>query len=148
MSDEILVTRPESPNDWESYFELRWRVLRAPWQQPRGSERDPLDSESVNLMVCGVDRGPRAVGRLHFPSPDVGQVRYMAVDPAWRRRGMGRRVLKELERVAKQKGAKKIRLNARENAVPFYESQGYAVVGRGELLFGEIRHEVMEKKLG
>lgn len=98
-------------------------------------------------MVCGADRVPRAVGRLHFPSPDIGQVRYMAVAPEWQRQGLGRQVLDELERLAKEAGAKKIRLNARENAVAFYQAQGYGVVGEGELLFGAVKHQVMQKSL-
>ncbi len=144
---EPFLSQPSSPADWERYFDLRWRVLREPWEQPRGSERDSLDDNCMHVMLCDQDRYPLAIGRLHFPTPDVGQVRYMAVDPAFRRKGFGRQVLAGLERLAEAAGALRIRLNARENAVPFYESQGYRIVAPGELLFGAIVHQVMEKQL-
>ena len=37
------VTTPRTADELERYFELRWQVLRDPFQQPRGSERDDLD---------------------------------------------------------------------------------------------------------
>jgi len=45
-----------------------------------------------------------------------------------------------LEAEALRRGARKIVLNARDNAVEFYRKRGYAIVGEGETLFGVIRH--------
>ena len=38
-------------------------------------------------------------------------------------------------------------LEARENAVPFYESLGYSMIEKSYLLFGEIQHFRMKKAL-
>jgi len=38
---------PETAVDRERYFDLRWRVLREPWQQPRGSERDDRERREI-----------------------------------------------------------------------------------------------------
>ncbi|MEJ2362384.1 MAG: thioesterase, partial [Gammaproteobacteria bacterium] len=35
---------PQTKQEWQAYFDLRWRILRAPWQQARGSERDDLEA--------------------------------------------------------------------------------------------------------
>ncbi len=57
---------PQTAAEWENYFDLRWRVLRAPWDQPRGSEKDDREDESEHFMIAGPDSRPLAVGRLHF----------------------------------------------------------------------------------
>ena len=141
------VNPPRLP-DWDAYFDLRWRILRQPWDQPRGSERDAIDEDGFHLMTRGTDGSTLAVGRLHSVSPEEAQVRYMAVDPAHQGSGLGRRILQGLEDRARSQGIKRIVLNARENAVGFYTRQGYEAIGPGETLFGEIRHTRMSKSLG
>ena len=68
---------PRTPAEWENYFDLRWRVLRAPWNQPRGSEKDDRETDSEHLMIVGPDSSALAVGRLHFNTPTEAQVRFM-----------------------------------------------------------------------
>jgi N-acetylglutamate synthase-like GNAT family acetyltransferase len=133
--------------EWETYFDLRWRVLREPWGQPRGSERDPLDEKAFHLLIRGVDGSAVAVGRLHINTPEEAQVRYMAVGPAHQGSGLGRKILRGLEDRARAQGIQRIILNARENAVGFYTRQGYEAIGPGETLFGEVRHTRMSKNL-
>jgi ribosomal protein S18 acetylase RimI-like enzyme len=38
-------------------------------------------------------------------------------------------------------------LDAREAAVGFYRRNGYEAVGEGHVLFGEVRHSKMRKRL-
>jgi hypothetical protein len=45
------------------------------------------------------------------------------------------------------RGAPKIVLNARDNAVEFYRKRGYGIIGDAETLFGVIRHVRMAKLL-
>ena len=45
------------------------------------------------------------------------------------------------------RGAPKIVLNARDNAVAFYRKRGYDVIGDAETLFGVISHLRMKKSL-
>ena len=145
--DSLPLIQPVTETDWASCFDLRWRVLRQPWNQPRGSERDPADSSSYHLMLKTPDGLAAAVGRLHLNSPTEAQVRFMAVDPAWRRKGLGGRVLKGLEAQARALGARKVILNAREEAVAFYLGHGYQVEGPADTLFGAVRHMRMRKRL-
>lgn len=145
--DPLPLAQPATDAEWASYFDLRWRVLRQPWNQPRGSERDPTDSSSYHVMLRAPDRSAAAVGRLHLNSRNEAQVRYMGVDPAWRRQGLGGRVLKGLEAQARILGAEEVVLNAREEAVAFYIRHGYEVEGPAPTLFGEVRHVRMRKRL-
>jgi predicted GNAT family N-acyltransferase len=138
---------PQTSAEWEQYFDLRWRVLRAPWQQPRGSEKDDREADSQHLMIPGPNFRPFAIGRLHFNSPDEAQVRFMAVEPEAQGRGLGGVILKELERRARLAGAKAIVLNARENARRFYSKYGFVVVGPAPTMFDAVRHVRMRKEL-
>ena len=140
------IRSPKSESEFEAYYELRWRVLRKPWGQPSGSERDELDDAATH--VAGYDEAKRlvCVGRLHTVETGVGQVRYMAVEESLRGLGLGHEVLDELERLAKRQGISVIVLDARESAVGFYRRNGYEAVGDGHVLFDEVRHSKMKKK--
>src|SRR5437868_8913026 len=75
----ILPRSPASPAEWDAYFDLRWRLLRHPWGQPRGSERDSLEDSAIHLLATDDTGRALACGRLHLNSPTEAQVRYMAV---------------------------------------------------------------------
>ena len=141
------VRSPETETEFRAYYDLRWRVLREPWGQPLGSDRDEHDVTATH--VAGYDEAKRlvCVGRLHAVGTDVGQVRYMAVKESLRGRGLGQAVLDEIERLAKQQGMRTIVLDAREEAAGFYLRNGYVATGDGHTLFGEVRHTKMEKSL-
>ena len=107
----------------EGYYELRWRILRAPCAIR--SDRDETDDSSTHRMVCQPDGKVLAVGRLHQVDEDTAQIRYMAVESGYERRGYGTLVLTALEQAATEIGIEKIILHARERAVPFYQHHGY-----------------------
>jgi predicted GNAT family N-acyltransferase len=142
-----LPRAPKTPAEWQDYFDLRWRVLRAPWDQPRGSEKDDREDESQHLMIAGPDSRAIAVGRLHFNSHAEAQVRFMAVDPESRGCGLGSLILREFEHRARAAGATSIVLNAREDAQRFYQKHGFGVVGPAPTIFSAVKHVRMRKEL-
>jgi ribosomal protein S18 acetylase RimI-like enzyme len=143
----MIITHPETPKEFEKYYNLRWRILRAPWNQPEGSEKDDKEEMAMHVMVCESKGIPIGIGRVHFNSNDEAQIRYMAVEENQRGRGIGALVLEELEKRAKEKGAKFIILNARDTAIKFYEKHGYKIVKQAHTLFGSIPHYEMRKDL-
>src|SRR5216684_1883028 len=145
--EEFTLSEPRTAQEWESYFDLRWRVLREPWGQPRGTERDDLDAESFHLILRDSSGVVVAVGRLHLNSPSEAQVRYMAVDESHRDRGLGSRILSGLEDRARSDRVTGVVLNARDNTINFYRRHGYRVEGPADILFGEVRHFRMRKDL-
>ncbi len=147
---ENVISLPRSPStaaEWEDYFDLRWRVLRAPCDQPRGSDKDDREADSEHLMIAGPDSRPLAVGRLHFNAPAEAQVRFMAVDPRDQGRGLGSIILDEFERRARAAGASAIVLNARDDAQRFYQKHGFTVVGPAPTIFDAVKHVRMRKEL-
>lgn len=137
---------PETPAQWQAYFQLRYQVLREPWGQPIGSERDDLEADAFHQMIVSDSQQVLAVGRLHLLADGRAQVRYMAVSPEAQGQGLGAVVLTALERHADRVGASAIVLHARDNAFGFYRKLGY---GFGDVLppvFG-IPHQQMHKLL-
>jgi predicted GNAT family N-acyltransferase len=144
----INIKQPETPKDFAQYYDLRWRVLRAPWQQPVGSEKDSLEDSCYHILACNTANTVIGVGRLQFNSASEAQIRYMAVDPAHHRNGVGRMLVAALEKIALENTRRHIILDAREPAVGFYEKLGYAVTEKTYLLFDSIQHFRMQKMLG
>jgi GNAT superfamily N-acetyltransferase len=141
----MIITQPKSKEDFERYFELRWRLLREPWKQPKGSEKDELEERSLHIMVCHKDRVPVAVGRAHFNTDTEAQIRFMAVEPRYQKTGLGTVVLKKLEEEVRQLGAKYVILHSRDAAISFYEKNGYKIVAPSHTLFETIPHFLMKK---
>jgi len=143
----MRIIEPVSPGDYQKYYDLRWTVLRAPWNQPRGSERDPRDADSTHLMMIDARDAAVAVGRLQFNSIREARIRYMAVAVGQQRRGFGSRMLQALEDRAASLGAASILLDARETALGFYRKRGYSAEGPGHVLYNSISHVRMRKLL-
>jgi predicted GNAT family N-acyltransferase len=143
----VLIRSPASDSEFEVYYRLRWKILREPWNQPPGSEKDDREADALHLAAWNDSGTLIGVGRLHRLSANAGQIRYMAVDPSERGRGVGAAVLRELENLAARSGFDEIMLNAREEAVSFYKSNGYVVVQTSHSLFGVIPHFEMRKRI-
>ena len=75
----MIVRSPQTKEEFFKYYDLRWRILRAPWSQPKGSEQDELEGQSIHIMVVN-DEKIIGVGRAHFNSDAEAQFRYMAVE--------------------------------------------------------------------
>lgn len=143
----MKVLTPTTQQDFDQYFDLRWCILREPWQQPHGSEKDELEDTSHHVMVCDDTGQAIGVGRLHASSNTQGQIRYMAVATTHQGKGIGSLLLTELENIARSQSFESILLHARENAVPFYLHHGYTQLEKSHLLFGSIQHYKMFKAL-
>ena len=143
----LLIAKPETAEQFEEYFDLRWRILRAPWEQPRGSEKDEYEAVADHVTVRDQDGRLLGIGRLHRNSEGEAQIRYMAVEANCRGLGVGRAIIKKLEELACARGAARVLLNARDNVVGFYQRFGYSVVGPGPTLFETVKHTTMEKNL-
>ena len=143
---KIDIRRPQTEAEFQRYYELRWEILRKPWNQQQGSEKDEYEEEATHVIAC-INGRIIGVGRIHMSSKEEARIRYMAVEGNYRGKGIGGLVLKELERAAGEEGADYIILNAREIAVDFYKSHGYKVLEKAHTLFGCILHWKMRKDL-
>jgi len=137
---------PKTNAEFEKYFELRWRILRKPWNEPRGSEQDSEEVNSYHLMAIENDQ-LIGVARLQFTDNHSAQLRYMAVDSKHQNKGVGSIIIEHLEAYAKQHDANELFLHARDNALEFYKKLGYEITEKSYLLFNSIQHYKMRKEL-
>lgn len=138
---------PKNKAQWRQYYHFRWQILRAPWQQPQGSEQDELEDQAIHRMLVNEKGDILGVARLHFTSQYQAQIRYTAVRENVRGQGLGKRLIGELEHQALLRGAHSIYLNAREFAIRFYEDLGYQLGGLSHVLYDQLKHFTMNKQL-
>lgn len=140
---------------WSEYLECRYRNLYAPFNLPRTcttSELDaPRDRPGILHRCTLVDNTVRAVGRLDIqpdrPEGPSAQLRYFAVDEPARGTGTALELLRELERLAREHGAKRLWMEARVAALGFYTRAGYGDIGEGPNKWGVIPHRVLARTL-
>lgn len=142
----MIIKIAKDNSDLEKIFQLRYEVLRKPWNQPFESSFDEKDAISLSAYIeekniC------IACGRLDILDNTTAQIRYMAVHPNYRNQQLGQSILEFLEKQAIDKGIKTIILHARENALSFYLKNNYKLVKKSYLLFDVIQHYLMEKNL-
>jgi N-acetylglutamate synthase-like GNAT family acetyltransferase len=141
------VKQAISEKEIEAIIQLRYKLLREPWNQPYETSSDGNEESSVNAYIEDSNGKVIACGRLQENENKIGQIRYMAVDHNFQGQGLGKLIVKFLEQKAIELNLKKIELQARENALEFYKAQGYRIKEKSFLLWGMIQHYLMEKKL-
>ena len=141
-----FIKPPKSKEEWKNYFIFRWELLRKPLGMSKESLKDDIEDSSYHLMGINDANNIIASGRVHFNNKKEAQIRYMAVKDSYKRRGIGSEIVIKLEDYASSKGAIRMVLNARENALSFYLSLGYIEKGPYQSDTG-IPHSKMEKNL-
>ena len=141
-----FIKPPESKKEWQNYFIFRWELLRKPLGMSKESLEDDIEDSSYHLMGINDENDVIASGRVHFNNKKEAQIRYMAVKDSYKRKGIGSEIVIRLEDYATSKGAERMVLNARENALSFYLSLGYIENGPYQSDTG-IPHSKMEKNL-
>lgn len=133
-------------NQIDAIIDLRYDILRKPWNQPKETSSDGMEQSAVNAFI--EDNGKTvACGRLQDNTGGVGQIRYMAVDANYQGKGLGKLIVTKLEEEARKINLQTIELQARENAVEFYKSQGYIVKEMSFKLWDIIQHYLMTKEI-
>lgn len=140
----IEIRSPRTASEWDAYYDLRYRVLREPLDQPRGSERNDGDETGIHFALYD-DGILKAIARLDQASEGVSQVRFVAVELNSQGKGYGRKIMEEVERVSRNSGNTKMILHARDYAVDFYLRLNYTVIEKSHKLYGVLQHFLMEK---
>lgn len=135
--------------DWRSpsyalTVALRHEVLRTPLCL--AFTLDQLASESGSHHLAAFDEEGHILGCLMLSPHEGGEVqmRQVAVKPSMQGTGLGRTLVEEAERKARELGFARMMLHARDKAIGFYERLGY---GREGDLFVEVGivHQQMGK---
>ena len=144
--NNILFKSPSSSEEFKEYDLFRWEILRKPLGKSIESLKDEYEDSSYHLIGV-IDNKIIACGRLHFNSDNEAQIRYMAIDENFQKKGIGVKIIELLEAEAKKKQINKIVLNARNHVIKFYAKSGYRAVRKYEGSDTGIPHTTMEKIL-
>lgn len=143
----MIVKFAQTTDDINKIIELRYRILRKPWEQPKETSTDGLETFSYNAFIEDNEGKIIACGRLQENANKIGQIRYMAVDEIHQGKGLGKLILSSLENKAIEIGLKYISLQARENALQFYKNSNYQLREKSFKLWDIIQHYLMFKEL-
>jgi GNAT superfamily N-acetyltransferase len=135
---EVRHERPDSPAAtavFEQYMDI---VRERAGRDMREAEHifattEAFDGPGSAWLIVYDDGQPVACGGLRPLEPGVGEIKRMFVSAAARRRGHARRLLGELEAIARDAGNTRIRLLTTEllpEAVALYRSTGYHELSR------------------
>lgn len=137
-SDQIKIRRADWEQDADRLSVLRRAVFVREQQVPEALEWDGLDQDALHLIAEDADGAALGTARL-LPTGQIGR---MAVAATARRRGIGRRLLLRLLRIAEEEGYPAVFLNAQTAVLPFYAGLGFEPVGEGFVEAG-IDHQRM-----
>jgi len=129
MSALGTVLRPMYDGDLGAVMEVELRAYPFPWT--RGIFQDCLRADYPSRVLVQ-DDGIVGYGVLSLAA-DEAHVLNVCVDPLCQSRGHGRRLLRELVRVARQRCALRVFLEVRPSntsAIALYHSEGFNEIGR------------------
>jgi len=127
---QVELVRITNPQQWRAYHDIRRRVL----YEERGrsgvyDESHPDDRLADNhALLLIVDGCPRATVRLDLVGSGRAIVRTVAVEVEHQRRGLGRTLLKRMEKYARAQGVEVLEVNSAPDAVEFYARLGWLMI--------------------
>lgn len=92
------------------------------------AEFDYYDSDQTNYLVIFHNNIPIATGRYQQDNLTTVRPDRVCVRQEWRKRGVGRRVILELEQAGRENNCTLSRIHGEKQAIPFYKKLGYEVV--------------------
>lgn len=139
VADKIEIAQVSWQKQAEHLKAIRYKVFVEEQHVPREMEVDALDPKAKHFLVRYEGKFI-ATGRLC----EDGQLGRMAVLPAFRKRGIGSRLLKGMVEHARQSELNHLYLHAQVRAIPFYTRHGFHASGETFMEAG-IAHRYMER---
>lgn len=129
MTTPVVELRAAQPDDSEWISELEELSLPNPWSAD--AVRETLREPAVSSWIaeCGETAVGFLVGRF---AGDEGEILRLAVDPAWRRGGIGGELVARFLLQARNRGTRSVFLEVRAENLParrLYERLGFELMG-------------------
>jgi DNA-binding MarR family transcriptional regulator/GNAT superfamily N-acetyltransferase len=131
--DETPATDPAAVRAMAAYFaEIGERFGFEPgdaWRQ----DADSMSAPGGFFVVATSDGEPVACGGVQRLPDGAAEIKRMWVHPGWRGAGLGARLLRHLEDVARQRGHEVVRLDTNDTlleAIAMYERAGFRAIAR------------------
>jgi len=141
---ELRIIETGTP-DYDKMIDLRMHVLLNPIGIPRSYINPQKEREDV---LVGAFDGEKIIGCCILTPLDQStvQLRQMAVDNIFQKRGIGAAIVAFSEEFSRNRGFQKLVMHARDSVIDFYKKCGYSISGQQFFEVG-IAHHKMEKAL-
>jgi len=140
--------RIKTQEQLEEAFVIRKEVFVAEQKvslEDEFDEFDTLKSECEHILILDSDN---SVGTARLREvAGVGKLERICVLKPFRNLGLGKVIVHELEKIAKEKGLKSVKLHGQTRAEGFYQNLGYETASDVFMEDG-IPHVLMTKNLG
>jgi ribosomal-protein-alanine N-acetyltransferase len=130
MNETMLAVRGMCEADLAVVMRIELASYSVPWTET--TFRGLLRREDAELIVVEAEAQPAGYA-VFWQVLDQAELGNVAVDPQWRRRGVGRRLVREVLERARKRGVRELFLEVRpsnQNARALYEELGFSAVGR------------------
>ncbi|MDE2936413.1 MAG: GNAT family N-acetyltransferase [Chloroflexota bacterium] len=143
--NRVVVKLAESQGELQRALQVRHRVFVGEQQIPVEIERDEYDATALHAIAL-VQGKVVGTGRVVRQDDGFARIGRMAVDQAFRERGIGGRILAQLEDESRDRGSEWAMLHAQQYIEEFYVKRGYSRHG-GVFMEADIPHVEMRKRL-
>ncbi len=124
--------RMATPQDLQDVYQLEQECFAIPWSM-QSLETDLTQNRQVATYLVA-EKNDRIVGYVGmWQVLDEAQITNLAVSGEYRKRGIGRCLIRELCRIAKNKGIVKLTLEVRPSNIParsVYTGEGFVEISK------------------
>lgn len=115
--------------DYSDAISVRMKVFVEEQHVPKDHELDEWDEKAIHAVAYNDNNQPVATGRLVMDDQYNFHIGRVAVLKEYRRQKYGDFIVRLLADQAFQCAAREIEIHAQTEAIPFYETLGFQVVG-------------------
>lgn len=118
----MKVVKVTNEEQFQAALNIRKIVFVQEQQVPIEEEIDQYDqlNQATHFVMYNDENEPIGAGRYREVE-DYGKIERICILPNYRKNGSDKQLMDEIIRYAKETGAKKVKLNAQAQALPFYE---------------------------
>jgi len=145
MNTIVTFTRAKNQDDLSQVLDIRRKVFVQEQHIPAEREQDGHDPEALHVLAL-IEKSAIATGRLLPAAGSEGIMARIAVLPEYRGQGIGARVVRQLENMARAVGVRHLMLTPHASLESFYDRLGYHKIS-GEKQVAEHHVITMEKWL-
>ena len=147
MNREIGVMRAEEEWQRAGAYSVRIEGMNRQHHIPLREEFDAHDGDGTRYIVLLDDGYPVATCRFYALGEDTAMLGRVVVLPEYRGQGLGQRTVTEAEIWMQELGYRTVVIEARTEAVGFYQKLGYRTADGSIIKSGQFACVRMEKEL-
>ncbi|GAC1424558.1 MAG: ribosomal protein S18-alanine N-acetyltransferase [Acidobacteriaceae bacterium] len=143
-----VTLREYRPDDLRAMYRLDVECFEPPFRFSRRTMQGFAEAESAVTVLADVE-GELAGFGIAEVAEGEGYVVTVDVGAAWRRKGLGRRLMEQLEKKVKAGGGEVMWLHVfagNAQAIRLYEGSGYVRMGVAEGFYGRALDALMYEK--